>query len=87
MTQTQINIKLDESLKIDSENILNELGFNITEAVRIFLKKVVRDRGIPFGLKLDNDFIPNKKTEEAMFYDKRIEVNSINDLWTQYETN
>ena len=55
-----INIRIDESLKKESENILGELGLGLTAALTIFLKAVVRNNGIPFPLE-----IPNKTTLKA----------------------
>ena len=55
-----INLRVDEGLKKDAENIFSELGLGMTSAITIFLKAVVRNDGIPFSLE-----IPNKKTLKA----------------------
>ena len=55
-----INLRVDERLKKDAENIFSELGLGMTSAITIFLKAVVRNDGIPFSLE-----IPNKKTLKA----------------------
>ena len=55
-----INIRLDDELKTESENIFSELGLSMTGALTIFLKTVVRTNSIPFPLE-----IPNKQTLEA----------------------
>lgn len=81
----QINIRIDEQLKNDVEPIFEMLGINIADACRIFLKKVKYENGIPFSLKIDK--IPNEETKQAMFADVRMPVNSINELWEQYENN
>ena len=56
-----INIRVDEKLKKQSEEIFEELGLGMTSALTLFLKAVVRTNGIPFSLE-----IPNKKTLEAL---------------------
>ena len=56
-----INIRVDEKLKKDSEKIIDELGMNMTTAITIFLKAVVRNNGIPFSLE-----IPNEETLRAI---------------------
>lgn len=81
MSQTQINVKIDSVLKLESENILNNLGLNISEAMRIFLKKIVSERGLPFDLKLKDDYYPNKTTIEAIMSEDYEEVKDLNDLW------
>ena len=56
-----INIRIDEEIKKESEEILNELGLGMTAAVKLFLKAVVWHNGIPFSLE-----IPNKQTLKAI---------------------
>ena len=55
-----INIRVDESIKKQSEMIFDELGMSMTGAITIFLKAVVRTKRIPFSLE-----IPNKETIKA----------------------
>ena len=55
-----INIRVDENLKNKSEEILGEIGINMTAAMTIFLKAVVRNNGIPFPLE-----IPNNRTKKS----------------------
>lgn len=50
-----INIKVDDDIKIKSEQIFKELGLSTSSAINIFLKKVINCNGIPFELKLNND--------------------------------
>ena len=52
-----INIRVDEGLKKESDKIFSELGIGMTSAITIFLKAVVRNNGIPFSLE-----IPNQET-------------------------
>jgi len=53
MAQTLINIRVDEGLKKDLENVCQELGMNMTTAFTIFAKKVTRERRIPFDVSID----------------------------------
>lgn len=48
----QINVRVEEELKEESSKILNELGMDITGAIKIFLKQVVLQEGIPFDVTL-----------------------------------
>ena len=56
MATTNLNIKTDKEIKEQAEIIFSESGLNMTTAINMFLKTIVRDNGIPFELKLD---IPN----------------------------
>jgi len=58
---TTVRARVDESLKFDAEHILKEIGLNTSQAINIFLKKVVAVKGIPFDLK-----IPSKQLQNAM---------------------
>ncbi|MDE6181862.1 MAG: type II toxin-antitoxin system RelB/DinJ family antitoxin, partial [Eubacteriales bacterium] len=42
-----INIKVDDDVKIKSEQIFKELGLSTSSAINIFLKKVINCNGIP----------------------------------------
>ena len=49
---TNLNIRVEKSIKEQSEQIFSELGFNMTTAVNMFLRSTIREHGIPFSLKL-----------------------------------
>jgi DNA-damage-inducible protein J len=63
LTQT-VRARVDEQLKKDVEIIFNELGINTSQAINIFLKKVVSDKGIPFEMKIPTNQL-QKAIEEA----------------------
>lgn len=64
-----INIRIDDDLKKEAESILDKLGLNISVATIAFYKRLVRDGGIPFDLKLDT---PNAETLAALLEAERI---------------
>ena len=43
-----INIRVDDTLKQQSETLFEELGLNMTAAITAFLKQSVRLGGLPF---------------------------------------
>jgi DNA-damage-inducible protein J len=51
-----VNIRVEDSLKAMAENIFSELGMNISTATNIFYRQVVRCKGIPFDLRIDDPF-------------------------------
>ena len=53
MATTNLNIRIDRDLKEQAEQILNELGLNMTTTINVFLRTAVREHGIPFSLKPD----------------------------------
>lgn len=69
MATTNLNIRTDPAVKDQAEQLLNELGLNMTTAVNLFLRAVVREHGIPFDLKLDT---PNNTTAAAIAEGRRM---------------
>lgn len=63
MESTNLNIRTDKAVKDQAEAIFNELGLNMTTAVNIFLKTVIRQNGITLDLRLD---VPNETTASAI---------------------
>ena len=50
---TILQIRVDEELKNQAMMVYNELGIDISTAVRIFLKKSVIVGGMPFDVRMD----------------------------------
>ncbi len=55
MAQTNINIRMDEELKKQFDAFCSDVGMNMTTAICIFAKTVVRERKIPFEISAEND--------------------------------
>ncbi len=55
MAQTNINIRMDEDLKKNFDDICTELGLNMTTAFNVFARAVVRRQGIPFEVTINDD--------------------------------
>ena len=49
MATTNLNVRVDENLKKTADTLLNELGLNMSTAINIYLKQIVRENGIPFA--------------------------------------
>ena len=45
-----VNIRMDESLKKQAEQLFSELGMNMTTAINIFVRQSVNRGGIPFDI-------------------------------------
>jgi len=50
-TKSSVQVRLDEDLKRDAEMVFDNLGVDVPTAIRIFFKKVVATRSIPFSLE------------------------------------
>lgn len=58
-----ISARIDSKLKTQAESLFDKLGMNMSTAITVFLKQVVRLRKIPFKIALDT---PNDETVTAM---------------------
>ena len=60
-------LRIDDKLKADCDMVFDDLGINMTSAITLFLKQVVRTRGIPFEIScmpyIVNDRIEDKLAE------------------------
>lgn len=50
---SQIAVRVDDKLKKDATEVFNELGLDMSTAVKLFLKQSVLTKSIPFKLTLD----------------------------------
>ena len=48
MASTNLNVRVDADVKKSAETVLDELGMNMSTAVNMFLRAVIREEGIPF---------------------------------------
>lgn len=63
MAQTNVNIRMDETLKRQFDHLCNELGMNMSTAFNIFARTMVRQQKVPFEISLD---VPNAETLAAI---------------------
>lgn len=63
MSQGSLTIKLDNETKKEFNEFCEEIGINMTTAINMFIKKVIREQRIPFDLSLDK---PNTETLQAL---------------------
>ena len=63
---TTISAKIENEDKSSFESILTSIGLNDSTAINAFVKATIRDKGIPFDLKVVDD--PYIYSEENMKY-------------------
>ncbi len=66
---TNLNIRMERDVKEQAEQIFSDLGLTMTAAINLFLRTAIRERGIPFSLRLD---VPNETTASAIEEGRRI---------------
>ncbi len=55
----QIDVNVDDEIKREAEEVLNEIGMPLSTAINVFLKTVARENRIPFEFS-DELFYPNQ---------------------------
>lgn len=55
---TTVTVRMDDDLKAQTEAVLDTIGMNMTTAVTVFAKALVRMGGFPFELVADPFYSP-----------------------------
>ena len=58
-----INVQVDSKDKEQATNILKDLGLNMSTAINIFIKQIIKCDGLPFEVRNPK---PNKELLEAL---------------------
>ncbi len=58
---SMVHIRVDDEIKAQATETLAAMGLSVSEAVRLFLVRVIADQALPFELK-----VPNARTRRAM---------------------
>ena len=53
MAQTNLSVRVNELDKKNFELFCNETGMNVSVAINMFIKTVLRERRLPFEIKMD----------------------------------
>jgi DNA-damage-inducible protein J len=61
MQTAMLHTRVDEELKANATAVLESMGLSVSDAIRLFLRRIVNDQAFPLELK-----VPNAKTREAM---------------------
>ncbi len=89
MESITLNVRVNSNDKKEFEKFCNSVGMNVSTAVNMFIKTVIRDQKLPFDIRnysIDNkiyNFI--KEAEDEMYntskrYTKEDVINSINEM-------
>ena len=54
-TTTMVHVRVDEKIKAQAAETLSSMGLTVSDAVRVFLTRIVADKELPFALKAPNE--------------------------------
>lgn len=69
MKTVTMSLRINPTLKKESEYLFSELGMSLSTAITVFLRQSVREGGMPFTPSFE---VPNKETIEAIEEGERI---------------
>ena len=59
---TNFSVRMDSDIKKQCEAMYGELGINLTTAINVFLRQLLRVGGFPFDVRMEK---PNKETMQT----------------------
>ncbi len=74
MPMSAMNIRMDAEVKKEAQELFSEFGLDMTTAINLFLRQSIRERAIPFAVRMTPP-LPNAATLAAMDEGDRI-INS-----------
>lgn len=63
MAKVNTNISIDKELKKQAVELFNNFGLDFSTAISLFLSQSVREKRIPFEIRMD---VPNQNTIDAL---------------------
>lgn len=62
-TMTQIQVRIDKKTKDEAKKVLEEIGMDISSAVKLLFKQIARSGTLPIEVRDVNGFRPHKAAE------------------------
>jgi DNA-damage-inducible protein J len=64
-TTTMVHVRVDENVKVQATETLASMGLTISDAVRVFLTRIVADKELPFSIRSPNATSRTAMTEAS----------------------
>jgi len=58
-----IQVRIDQKIKNQAKKILDEVGLDMTSAIKVYLNQIVISKGIPFSIITENGFTIQQERE------------------------
>ena len=87
MATARISVNIDGEVKQNAQRILSEIGMDLTTAIDLLLRTIVREERIPFSLQTEKSFRENAHTEyiKAELENAKLEAADPNTKWLTHE--
>jgi len=84
MNATTIQVRLDKQTKEQAQKVFRTLDISMSEAIKLFLRQVALQRGIPFEIKIPNALTDRTLRESEKGIDLH-RVSSVDELFEELE--
>ena len=87
-TTTMVHVRVDEQIKAQATETLAAMGLSVSDAVRVFLLRVVAEQQLPFALKVLNQETRTAMTEaDEIVRARRARFKTATELFDSLEKN
>lgn len=73
----RLNLRIDDELKEDANKLFNEMGMDMSTAVKMFLTQSVREQRVPFVV---GEPLENIIARDEVLKDEGVTYNSVKEL-------
>jgi len=85
---SMLHIRVDDDIKEQATQTLTAMGMSVSDAVRLFLRRVVIDQAFPLELKVPNaETLAAMEESRAMMAKRRARFSSAEELFADLEKN
>ena len=87
MATARISVNIDGEVKQNAQRVLNEIGMDLTTAIDLLLRTIVREERIPFILQTERSFRENAHVEyiKAELEKAKLEAADPNTKWLTHD--
>jgi DNA-damage-inducible protein J len=88
-TQTSmLHIRVDDDIKEQATQALTAMGLSVSDAVRLFLRRMIVEQAFPLELKVPNaETLAAMEESRAMMSERRARFTSADELFADLEKN
>ena len=85
MSNGIIHTRIDSQTKAQAQSILNKLGMTLSEAISLYLRQIVFQKGIPFEVKIPNE-LTMKTIEKSQRGEELHEASSVEEMFKELDS-
>ena len=85
---SMLHVRIDDETKLQAQQALKAMGMSVSDAVRIFLTRVVAEQAIPFDIRVPNTVTVSAMNEaDDLIQAKKVRFETVEGLFNDLEKN